>query len=378
MASGTSAALAPPAPAAAMNNVNSAQTAQSAAGGDQAYQKILSDFRSGAIDLNTAQSQIGALPTQYSQGQSADGSMTVNTPYTGNMTVSAADLAKNNAGNSQFNPGTTGSQLLSQFMQDPTVSRQVAQSQALSSPTLAGDFGKGGQLDQAQGQYSTASGNLAQDRNALMGRDQSYGLTDQDLAAYSQAAGNTARMFGAQGSAMSQNLANRGLGAADSGTAQQGFSNAYGNQMEQLAGLQSQIAQNRIQTAQGLAQARTNADLSQQAQAQQYGLGLSGQGQNAINATQAGNLQAQGQQYNQSIGAADAGMQQQGLNQSINDTSWQQQQASSFNPLSILTGAASSLAGGIAGGLGSQIAPSRINYSNMGSGGAGAPKPLGS
>lgn len=357
-----------------LQNLTSQQQAQQAVGQNPQYQSILDQFRSGSIDLDAATKQIGQLQSTPSSGALHE----VSGPFGVSGMVDSNGQYHSPDNPSQTSP-ITSQQMLSQFLTDPTISRQVAQSQALSSPSMAGMFGKGGQLEQAQGQYGTASGNLAQDRQALMGRDQSYGLTDQDLAAYGQAAGNTTRMFGNQQSSLASALANRGLGAADSGTANQQFSNSFGNQMEQLAGLQSQIAQNRIQTAQGLAQSRTNADLSQQAQAQQYGLGLSGLGQNAINAAQQGNLQAQGQQYNQSSGTAGLGMENLGTQQAINDTQWQQQQASGFNPLSALGGAVSAgiggLTGGIGAGIGSSISP--IKYQNIaGSGTAGGTKAL--
>jgi hypothetical protein len=168
---------------------------------------------------------------------------------------------------------------------------QLATDQVLNNSLYSGLFGKDGMQGQAQANYGTATNNMAADRQALMGRDESYGLTDQDLKAYGQASDETARLFGAKQMGLSQALSDRGLGAGASGVANQSFSNLYGNQMEQLKNAQMQIAQNRINTAKGLAETRMASSLQAQQQAGNLSQGLGQLG-----------MAAQGQQYNQNLG----------------------------------------------------------------------------
>jgi hypothetical protein len=248
--------------------------------------------------------------------------------------------------------------LVEQAIQNnPQMQQAIASQQVMGSAPMQGLYGAGGLQSQAENNYSGASNNLASDRQALMGNDQSYGLTSQDLAAYGQASDQASRMFAGQGQQLSQQLANQGLGAANSGSAAQGFSNIYGNQMEQLQGLQNQISQNRINTAMNLAQARTSADLNEQNQSGALAGNLGAMGQSAINSQQ--NLNQQGINGANQQMDANAGQLQNQANSLQNqaNTQFDQQQASGLNFNTLLggglgaaTGSAGSAVGGAAAG----------------------------
>lgn len=106
-----------------------------------------------------------------------------------------------------------------------------------------------GQLFGPQG----TMGRTAQDEQNLASRG--YSLQPEDYEAYGQASGNIARMFGQSEQGLAQDLANRGL--SNSGVAGQQFSGLFGNKQEQLAQLQTQIAQRRMDmNNQRLAQTR--------------------------------------------------------------------------------------------------------------------------
>lgn len=236
---------------------------------------------------------------------------------------------------------------------DPLTGSVMASDQVRSNPLTSGIFGQGGVQDQAQSQYGKLGDYLDQDRNALMGRDQSYGLTNQDLAAYGQASGNIGRMFANQEQSLAQSLADRGLAAAPSGVAGQAFSGLMGNKLEQLAGLQQQISQNRINTAQQLAQARNQADLQRQSQTGSLIQGLGNLGQQAVNDQFGRQLAGSENNYNQTAGAAGLNLQNQGLQQNIANSQFAQQQATRTPSLgeSIGTGINQGIGGGISKGI---------------------------
>lgn len=121
-----------------------------------------------------------------------------------------------------------------------------------------GLFGPGGQLQQSE-QEAT---NLA---------NKGYSLQPEDYEAYGQGSGSIARMFGGQEQGIAEDLASRGL--SNSGVAGKQFSNMYGNKQEQLAGLQTNIAQKRMEMNQ-----------KRLADTRNYVTSLGSQGQNAINA----------------------------------------------------------------------------------------------
>ena len=95
--------------------------------------------------------------------------------------------------------------LQDQLATDPLTGSQMATDQVRGG-LLSGTFGHGGTLDRtgAEEQRLASSG---------------FSLQPEDHEAYGQASGNIARLFGAQGNALSQNLADRGLASAQIGRA---------------------------------------------------------------------------------------------------------------------------------------------------------------
>lgn len=309
-----------------------------------------------------------------------------NAVSSGQMNLNDAMAAIQNLGDSNLSNAA-----MAALSTDPVAGQKLASFMVQNDPLTKGLFGAGGIQDQAQSQYgqlynqyqqafgnaladrdqaNSLNGLLDQDRNALMGRDPSYGLQDSDLQAYAQAAGNITRQFGAQANNLSQMLGQRGLADASNGVASQNFSNLYGNQAEQLAGLQQQISQNRIQSALQLAQARTSADLQRQQQAiSQYGTsaGLANTANNAVGQNQGfiQNLGVLGQnaktnafnqalqgsetQYNTLAGAAGLQMQNTQLGQQQQMIDWSK---NPNNPQNQGPGIGNYLGAGIAGAIG--------------------------
>lgn len=215
--------------------------------------------------------------------------------------------------------GITGSNIASEFVRN--------------NPLSSGLFGAGGIQDQSQARYGALNTQADQDRLALSGRDQSYGLQDSDLAAYGQASGNIGRMFGGMEQNLAQSLADRGLASAPSGAAGGAFSGLMGNKMEQLAKSQFDIAQARINTAKDLASQRAANTLQQQSSNNSLMYNLGNLGQEAMN-TQYGR-QLAGAEYNtnQNQAALTDAQNKQIMDQNVANQQWEQQQASSWNPI---------------------------------------------
>jgi hypothetical protein len=255
----------------------------------------------------------------------------------------------------QTNMGTVLSDMIAT---DPITGSRFAADEVRSNPLTSGLFRQGGIQDQAQARFGLLGQNIQDSREALMGRGEAYGLQDSDLKAYGQAAANTARNFGGMEQSLSQSLANRGLGTADSGAALGQFAGMQGNKMEQLANAQLGIAQSRINTAKDLATTRMSADL--QAQGQNNGLiqGLGTLGQQALSNQFGRQMAGSENAYNQNAGAAGLAMEARSQQQGIYDNQWAQQQASSFNPLSAISNLAGTAAGAAAGGFGTSVGKS--------------------
>lgn len=113
---------------------------------------------------------------------------------------------------------------------------QANQNQAaqdvMNNPLLSQAFGQGGLYNQ--------SGQSIQD---LM-KPEAQQLTEQDKTALGQASGNITRQYGQSGQSLANALSQRGLGNSNIAAAK--FSGLQGNQNEQLANLQTQMAQQRI------------------------------------------------------------------------------------------------------------------------------------
>lgn len=118
---------------------------------------------------------------------------------------------------------------------NPLTGSKMASDQVRSDPLSSGLLGEGGSLERALGEEKDL-------------QSRGWTLQPEDFEAYGQASGNIARMFGQQEQSLAQSLSDRGLAAGSSGIAQQQFSGLQGNKAEQLGQLQSQIAQQRMQT----------------------------------------------------------------------------------------------------------------------------------
>ena len=287
----------------------------------------------GAADTSGLDSQLASLSAQYA-GVHNDGSLEDADRQNQEQQIEN-QIQQINAQRSALSGMGGGSVLSDALATGAATGNRFASDQVMMDPLYAGLFGKGGMQEKSQGEYLSAI-------EALKGRDESYGLKDSDLAAYGQAAGNITRQFAGAGQNLASMLADRGLSTGQSGVANQAFSGMMGNQMEQLAQSQRAIAQQRVDTARGLAQNR--AQLSSQ---MSQGLG-----------NLAGNLQGQyygqnlagyGARHGQTNKAAELGMNQQALNQNTLNEMFKQQQATR-DP-----GLGDYITGGIKSGIGTGI-----------------------
>lgn len=115
---------------------------------------------------------------------------------------------------------------------------QAARNELMADPTLAKYFTQ--DAEALRGDI----GNIRGEERDLATRG--YGLTQDDKEAYGQASGDIARQFGRAEGGLSQALAARGL--SNSGSANRAFMGSQGNKLEQLAGLQRKIADDRVKT----------------------------------------------------------------------------------------------------------------------------------
>ena len=214
---------------------------------------------------------------------------------------------------------------------------------------LGGTFGAGGTLDQTTAQEQQQA-------------SQPWKLTDQDQTAYGQASGNIANQFGQSDNSLSQSLSDRGL--SNSGVAGAAFTGLQGNKNEQLGGLQTQIANSRMQ-------------MNQQRLAQtQHFLGqLTGQANEDINSAQNrgigvvnSNNQMQQGKYNMAGGLLS------GYQDQLNTALSQQQQTAHGSTLSnALGGMAAGTSAGYAAGMGEESGKSggkkaKANYAGADAG----------
>lgn len=191
--------------------------------------------------------------------------------------------AGNTAQNYYANSGTYNTDSLNKGIGDAlagTPTTAGATQSVQSSPIYGQLFGNGGLMNQTGSQISDLMKN-------------GFSLNNDDKTAYGQAAGDIARQFGHSEQGLAQALANRGL--SSSGVAGQAFSNSFGNKQEQLAGLQTQIANNRMQM-----------NLQRLGQMQNFMSQLGNQAQGAVG--QAFNQQYEGnqQKYNMNKGLLDS------------------------------------------------------------------------
>lgn len=350
----------------ATNNSANQLQGYTGAATNSGVQNILGQYAKGGMSLSDAIASLGKTSGSTGNGSVNNSNSTVGDAKTaanafnqiGPMGQSIASSLTNQANqqqasnNAQSDSGL-GAGAIAQLFSNPETAGLAAQSQVMSNPIYSGLFGQNGQLGQAEQNYSGATSNLANDRNALSGNDPSYGLQSSDLAAYGQASNALGKQFSAQNQGLSQQLAARGLASGSNGATAQTFAGQYGNQAEQLAGLQQQISQNRINTAQGLAQARNQSDLTQQQNAGNLSTQLGSLGNNAYQGQLGSNMAGAENQYNELAGGQANALNNQIGQQNINNTQFQQQQATSLGGAlgGALTGGLSSAIGGLTGGL---------------------------
>lgn len=306
------------------NQANNTLNGYAGAGSSSATQGILGQYAQGGLGLNQAIAQLGQSGGQA--GGATNGSGQYIDPKTGAVTQDTSGGANQGA--------------IDQLFTGPQTAGLAAQQQVQGNSLYSGMFGAGGQLQQA-------GTNLTQDRQAMSGNDPSYGLQASDLAAYGQASNAIGRNSAQQSQGIAQSLAARGLGSSNNGAAIGSYAGAYGNQNEALAGLQQQISQQRINTAQGLATARTQNDLQQQNQ-------LGNLANSAYNSQLSSNMAGAENNYNMNAGNAAAQQQYQTNQQNINNSQFsqaQQTKQSAGGPIvPILSSALGQAAGSAASG----------------------------
>lgn len=346
---------------------------------DPAFQDILANYGSGKTSLADALSAAkgqdpAALRQQvneaYNQMWADNHAGKFNHPGTGRVDEGLWKAAQDRVSGMQNQlqkaeeDARSGPDKMNAIFSNPLTGTKAATEQVMGNevfkPYLA--YGQG-----LIGENEKVQGLLDESRNALMGRDESYGLTGTDLKALGQTSDATARLYGSQEQSLAQMLADRGLSQAPSGAATQAYSGLLGNKNEQLAKAQLGIAQSRIDTARGLANDRMNADLQRHrtVQGSIEGMGrLAGQ---AVNDQFSRNMQGLGnyqQQNKDSMGAAQT-MQDQ-YNQQF-----QQQQATkgpSFGDIlgGLGTGLIGTAAGGFGGAFGAGLGKSIFNPKTKG------------
>lgn len=132
----------------------------------------------------------------------------------------------------QGQPAGDQTSLMRGLATGPVTGSRLATDEVQGNSILGGLFGQGGQLQQAENQYTDLANNGFQ-----------LGPTEQ--TAYGQQAGNISRLMGQQSNAAGQNLAMRGL--SNSGAAGATFSGLQGNQNEMLNSAMEGIRQQKVQ-----------------------------------------------------------------------------------------------------------------------------------
>lgn len=159
---------------------------------------------------------------------------------------------------------------------------RTATDEVQNNSILGGLFGKGGQLEQTE-------------QNATDLANKGFSLQPEDHEAYGQGLGNITRQFDSSDNNLAQALSNRGL--SSSGVAAQQFAGSNGNKNEQLAQLQMNIAQQRMQT-----------NMQRLKDTRQFMSQLGQQGQNAIQDQYGRQLAGEKQNFGEQQGKADTGM----------------------------------------------------------------------
>lgn len=236
---------------------------------------------------------------------------------------------------------------------DPRTASLYAANQVEGNPLYAGIYGDKG--------YNQS---LLNENNQIANTP--WTLTPQDTGAYSQAAGDTARMFASSGNSLQNELAARGLGSGDNNVAGAAFSGLAGNKNEMLANSQRQIADARY----AMNLNRLNSVRSQITNQQQ-------QAMNDLGQQEGENNTALNQWNNTNQNALNAGL----ANQNEINNQWNEQQSTktpTFGQMlgSTLTQAFGNMAGGMIGQKGNaktnSAAGNQANTSNLSSNGNSA------
>jgi hypothetical protein len=151
---------------------------------------------------------------------------------------------------------------------DPMSGSKMAEDAVKDNTLLQGLFGKGALNQRLIGEEEDLAKN-------------GFNLNQQDRTAYGQASGDIARQYAQQDTDITKQLARRGLASSGSGAAGAAFSGAAGNKYEQLAKMQTDIADKRYNANmerlnQTRSQINSLAGLGQQAQQAQFGRQLQG------------------------------------------------------------------------------------------------------
>lgn len=239
----------------------------------------------------------------------------------------------------------------------PLTGSRYATDQVRSNPILGTLFGAGGSLERAGAEEADLS-------------SRGYQLQPEDREAYGQASGDISRMFGEQENSLSNSLAMRGLSNSASLSGSQ-FSGLQGNKMEQLAKMQTNIADKRMNNNMNrLAQTRSYlsnmGSLGNTAIQNQFGRNVSGleYSQNAQNQS----LQNMMSIYGMKEGLAQKSFQSKQDNQQ--PTIWDAASKGLYSGVEAATGGA--VAGGLSGfmpggGGTSKTAGGSASLSNSGS-----------
>ncbi len=157
---------------------------------------------------------------------------------------------------------------------DPLQSSRTATSEVQNNGILGQLYGKDGTL-----------GRTVNEEKDLASRG--YQLQPQDHEAYGQASDNIARQFGHSDNNLAQALQARGLGGS-SAMAGQAFAGSQGNKMEQLAGMQRKIANDRMQS-----------NMQRLGQTRQFLQGMSNQAGNEIQGQYGRQMSSEQQNFNE-------------------------------------------------------------------------------
>jgi hypothetical protein len=220
-------------------------------------------------------------PTLESKGQRALGEE-IDAYNSANVKALIDQLQRGEISLSEAVARTSSPAELAALASSPVGGSLVASQQVRTDPLSSGMFGDDGSLERA----------IAEERELA---ERGYSLQPEDYEAYGQASGDIARMFGQSEQSLAQALADRGLATADSGVARSEFSGLYGNKNEQLAGLQRQIANDRMEK-----------NLQRLAQTRDFTARLGALGQDALNSAYSRNLSGAQQRTNTFAQAADA------------------------------------------------------------------------